>query len=137
MASIWSKKRGRPEATSFPEKKGCASRSLVPRRAGVHIIRHKKGPLADVPARPRLFHARCKSGRLAPLPYRVCGGSPIGLGSLTTSEPEGAVTGRRSGIAPGVVTVSRSRIPVLDGFVGDGVVGLTRGWVVGLTRGTD
>ena len=32
------------------------------------------------------------SGRLAPLPYRVCGGSPIGLGSLTTSEAEGAVT---------------------------------------------
>ena len=57
----------------------------------------------------------------------------IGLGSLTTSEAGGG-TGR--GIVPGVVTVSRSRT-VVEGFVGDGVVGLTRGAVVGLTRGTD
>jgi hypothetical protein len=72
----------------------------------------------------------------------VGGGAPIarvsagfiGLGSLTTSEAGGG-TGR--GIVPGVVTVSRSRIPVVEGFVGDGVVGLTRGAVVGLTRGTD
>ena len=109
----------------------------VGRHAGSNSADRPGVATEDVTARPRLFHARCKSGRLAPLPYRVCGGSPIGLGSLTTSEAEGAVTGRRSGIAPRVVTVSRSRIPVLDGFVGDGVVGLTRGWVVGLTRGTD
>ena len=88
-----------------------------------------------------------RRGRLAPLPYRVGGGAPIarvspgfiGLGSLTTSDlaAGGALTGARSGVAPGVVTVSRSRIPVVDGFAGDGVVGLTRGAVVGLTRGTD
>jgi len=47
LASIWSKKRGRREdwATSFREEV-CASGSLVPQRAGGHIIRHKKGPLA-------------------------------------------------------------------------------------------
>ena len=89
--------------------------------------------------------------RLAPLPYRVGGGAPIarvspgfiGLGSLTTSEPVvvgGTVAVPRSGISPGVVTVPRSRLPrILLPLVsvGDGVVGLTRGAVVGLTRGTD
>ena len=92
-----------------------------------------------------------RRGRLAPLPYRVGGGAPIarvspgfiGLGSLTTSEPVvagGAVAVPRSGISPGAVTVPRSRLPrILLPLVsvGDGVVGLTRGAVVGLTRGTD
>ncbi len=47
LASIWSKKRGRRKdwATSFREEL-CASSNLAPQRAGVHIIRHKKGPLA-------------------------------------------------------------------------------------------
>ena len=52
----------------------------------------------------------------------------------------GTVAVPRSGISPGVVTVPRSRLPrILLPLVsvGDGVVGLTRGAVVGLTRGTD
>ena len=77
-------------------------------------------------------------------PYRVDGGAPIArvspgvvLGSLTTSDlvAGGAATGARSGIPPGAVTVPRSRIPIFP-LVSVGV-GLTRGAVVGLTRGTD
>ena len=78
-------------------------------------------------------------------PYRVDGCAPIArvspgvvLGSLTTSDlvAGGAVTGARSGIPPGAVTVPRSRrIPIFP-LVSVGV-GLTRGAVVGLTRGTD